>query len=64
LGEVQTPVTVAVSGDGGGAAQIGPLVADALPRGRLERYPHLTHFGPMEDPPGMAAAVRAALGLG
>jgi pimeloyl-ACP methyl ester carboxylesterase len=64
LAEVQVPVTVAVSGDGAGPAQVGPLVADALPLGRLERYPHLTHFGPMEDPAGIAAAIRAALGLG
>jgi pimeloyl-ACP methyl ester carboxylesterase len=64
LAEVHIPVTVAVSGDGGGPSQMGPLVADALPRGRLECHPHLSHFGPMEDPPGMAAAVRAALSLG
>jgi pimeloyl-ACP methyl ester carboxylesterase len=63
LGEIGVPVIVAASGDDGGPARLAPLIADALPRGRLERYPHLTHFGPMEDPPGMAAAVRAGLGL-
>jgi hypothetical protein len=36
---------------------------DALPDGTLERHPTLTHFGPMEDPARMAAAVRAALHL-
>jgi len=64
LGDVHVPVTVAVSGDGGGPAQVGPLIADALPHGRIERFPQLTHFGPMEDPAGMAAAIRTGLDLG
>jgi pimeloyl-ACP methyl ester carboxylesterase len=64
LGEVRCPVTVAVSGDGGMPALMGPLAADAFADGRLESYPELTHFGPMEDPPLLAAAIRAALGLG
>jgi pimeloyl-ACP methyl ester carboxylesterase len=63
LGEVQCPVTVAVGGDGGMPARMAPLVVDALPDGRLESYPELTHFGPMEDPPRLAPAIRAALGL-
>ena len=64
LGEVRCPVTVAMSGEALGPAQVAPLIAEALPDGRLERHPDLTHFGPMEDPRGMAAAVRAALALG
>jgi pimeloyl-ACP methyl ester carboxylesterase len=60
LGEVACPVTVAV-GAGGGPVDLGVAAAGALPRGRLERHPELSHFGPMEDPPAMAAAVRAAL---
>ncbi|HEX6420088.1 MAG TPA: alpha/beta hydrolase [Acidimicrobiales bacterium] len=64
LHQVRCPVTVAVSGDGGGPALFAPAIADRLPDAVLERHPTLTHFGPMEDPPGMAAAVRAALGLG
>jgi pimeloyl-ACP methyl ester carboxylesterase len=63
LDQVRCPVTVAASGDRVGPAQIAPLIAEALPNGRLERHPTLTHFGPMEDPEGVAAAVRAALGL-
>jgi pimeloyl-ACP methyl ester carboxylesterase len=63
LGEIRCPVTVAVGGDGAPPAHVAPLVAEALPEGRLERHPDLTHFGPMEDPAGMAAAVRAALDL-
>jgi hypothetical protein len=57
-------VTVAASGDGRPPAQVARLVADALPHGRLERHPTLSHFGPLEDPAGVAPAVRAALHLG
>ena len=57
LGEVACPVTVAASGDGFPPAQMAPLVADALPHGRFARYPELTHFGPMEDPAGLARAI-------
>lgn len=64
LGEVGCPVVVAASGDAAGPADVAPIVAAALPHGRFERHPEVTHFGPMEDPPGMAAAARAALGLG
>jgi pimeloyl-ACP methyl ester carboxylesterase len=64
LGEVACPVTVAVGGEGIGPALFGPRVADALPHGRLETYGSLTHFGPMQDPERMAAAVRRALALG
>ncbi|MGH9215433.1 MAG: alpha/beta fold hydrolase, partial [Acidimicrobiales bacterium] len=63
LGEVRIPVMVAASGDGG-PAQVAPLIADALFQGRFERFPQLTHFGPMEDPAGIADAIRAALDLG
>jgi pimeloyl-ACP methyl ester carboxylesterase len=62
LGDVRIPVTVAASGDGG-PAQVAPLIADALFQGRFERFPQLTHFGPMEDPAGIADAIRAALDL-
>jgi pimeloyl-ACP methyl ester carboxylesterase len=64
LDEVRCPVTVAMSGDRVGPAQMAPLVVDALPDGHLERHPTLTHFGPMQDPAAMAAAVRATLHLG
>jgi pimeloyl-ACP methyl ester carboxylesterase len=64
LAEVRCPVTVAASGDGVGPAVVAPLLAATLPAGQLVRHPALTHFGPMEDPRGMAAAVQAALDLG
>jgi pimeloyl-ACP methyl ester carboxylesterase len=64
LAELRCPVTVAASGDGGLPAQVAGLVAKALPSGQLERFDDLTHFGPMEDPATIAAAVRSALDLG
>ena len=61
LGEVRCPVTVAVGGEPG-PSSFGPAVAEALPAGRLETHPDLTHFGPMHDPARMAGSVRAAFG--
>ena len=57
LGRVACPTTVAASGDGAPPAQMASLVADSLPQGSLRRFPELTHFGPMEDPAGIATAI-------
>jgi pimeloyl-ACP methyl ester carboxylesterase len=62
LGVVQTEVVVAASGDGQPPALAASLVAGALPNGRLEELPELTHFAPMEDPGRVAASILAALG--
>jgi pimeloyl-ACP methyl ester carboxylesterase len=61
LGAVRCPVVVAASGDGGMPSAIAPLVADALPDGRLEHFGSLSHFGPMEDPPAIAQSIRRFL---
>jgi pimeloyl-ACP methyl ester carboxylesterase len=61
LGEVRCPVTVAVGGAGSAPAQLGPVVARRLPSGHLRPFPQLTHFGPMEDPAAIAAALRDEL---
>jgi pimeloyl-ACP methyl ester carboxylesterase len=61
LGEVACPVTVVASGDGAPPARAAEFVAEALPQGRLVTMPELTHFGPMEDPKAVAAAVAADL---
>lgn len=63
LGEITCPVVVAVGTDGPGSpAAIGPRVAAALPLGRLHRFDHVGHFGPLEDPAGMAADVAELVG--
>jgi pimeloyl-ACP methyl ester carboxylesterase len=64
LGKVRCPVTVAAGGDSAPPAKLAALIVEALPEGRLEPHPDLTHFGPMEDPTAMAFAARSALGLG
>lgn len=63
LGEVRCPVTVARGAvHGPGPAMLAPLVADQLPDGRLVEHPSLGHFGPLQDPRGMAAQVADAVG--
>lgn len=62
LGQVDCPVVVAVGAvTPYGPAAVAELVADALPDGRLEPHPDLGHFGPLEDPAGIAACIQAAL---
>lgn len=62
LGQVTCPVTVAVGAvTPYGPAAVAEQIASALPAGRLETHPDLGHFGPLEDPPAIAAAIRAAL---
>jgi pimeloyl-ACP methyl ester carboxylesterase len=62
LGEVQTPVTVAIGEEApfSPAAFGAPIVA-ALPHGRIEEHPELGHFGPLQDPATIAACIRAAV---
>jgi pimeloyl-ACP methyl ester carboxylesterase len=62
LGEVACPVTVVSGRPGPGPATAAPLVADALPRGELVVHPQLGHFGPLEDPAGIAADIAVHLG--
>ena len=57
LGEVATTVVVGASGDGFGPALVAPAVAEALPHGSLRSFPDLGHFGPLEDPDGVGAAI-------
>jgi pimeloyl-ACP methyl ester carboxylesterase len=61
LPEIGIDVTIVGSGDGGNPAQIAPLIAEALPRGRLDLWSDRGHCGPFEDPPRAAAAIIAAL---
>jgi pimeloyl-ACP methyl ester carboxylesterase len=58
LGDVRCPVVV---GKGGRSVAVEPEVAraqvDALPDATLVTFPSLGHFGPLEDPAGVAARV-------
>lgn len=56
IGPVAIPVLVARGGRdrGAGPAELAEPIAAALPAGELVRYPHLTHFGPLQDPDTVA----------
>jgi pimeloyl-ACP methyl ester carboxylesterase len=63
LADVHIPVTVAAGvADGGMPAMLAPEQVAALPRGRLEQHTTLGHFGPLQDPTAIAAAILAAAG--
>jgi pimeloyl-ACP methyl ester carboxylesterase len=59
LGAVACPVVVACGDDAVGPGAFAPAVVEALPDGRMERFAQLSHFGPLEAPPRVAAAVAA-----
>jgi pimeloyl-ACP methyl ester carboxylesterase len=63
LGEVRCPVTVArgAATDFGPGA-FAPRIAAGLPDGVLEEFPELGHFGPLERPATVAAAIRRFFG--
>lgn len=62
LGDLTLPVTVA-RGDasGFGPAAFADRVSARIPHGRLEIFPHLGHFGPLEAPAETARAAAGAL---
>jgi pimeloyl-ACP methyl ester carboxylesterase len=58
LAEVECPVTVACGAETDAIRpEVGHQLAAALPRGRFVVLDGLGHFGPLEDPPAVAAAV-------
>ena len=61
LGEVDCPVTIALGVEDSVPAVFGRSIAAELPRGQVQSHPHLGHFGPLEDPHGMARAIEEAL---
>jgi pimeloyl-ACP methyl ester carboxylesterase len=62
LPELRLPVTIAGGSDGGdlGLSLVRDL-SERIPGGRFEHHPNLSHFGPMEDPAGVAGAITSAL---
>lgn len=57
MADIDLPVVVAKSADGGLPAQLADTIAEALPNGSLRFFEHLTHFGPLQDPVTVAAAI-------
>jgi len=62
LDRVTCPVTVARGALTAGPAAFAEPVVERLPAGRLEVFDDLGHFGPLEAPARIAAAIEAALG--
>lgn len=61
LGQITCPVTVVTGAESEGLdPSVFERVVDALPEGRLETLPHLTHYGPFEDPEAVATSIRHA----
>ena len=56
--EVATEVTIGRGGDGGLPAQLAEPIVEKLPQGRLIDFPDISHFGPLQDPVGVANAMR------
>jgi pimeloyl-ACP methyl ester carboxylesterase len=59
LGDVRCPVVIAGGGDGGFPGSNAPGLAARIPGGIYQPFPTLGHFGPLEDPVGVAHAIRA-----
>lgn len=56
---VQTPTAVAIGIVEGefSPARFGPMIVEAMPNAVLEEHPNLGHFGPLQDPAAIAAAI-------
>ncbi len=62
LPELELPVWVARGSEAvPGPASVAPLLAERLPAGRLVEHRDLGHFGPMEDPEGIAREITEAI---
>ncbi len=57
LPDIELPVAVGMSGDGGAPASVGAPIAEALANGSLLMFDDLTHFGPFEAPERIAESI-------
>ena len=64
LADVRCPVTFVSGGrtDTPFGDELLRRLAEHLPNGRVEVFPELGHFGPLQDPAAIAASIRRALG--
>ncbi len=64
LEKVTTPTVVAIgtTEKGWTPALLGVQLAEVLPNARLERHPHIGHFGPLEAPLTIAASILTSVG--
>ncbi len=61
LDEIDLPVVLGMSGDGGRPAELVPLLGERLPGSTVVRLDELTHMAPLEGPETVAAAIAAAV---
>jgi pimeloyl-ACP methyl ester carboxylesterase len=61
LGEISCPVTIARGVGDDGPGGFADVVAGELRHGRLLAFDDLGHFGPLQDPPRIAASIIASL---
>ena len=54
------PTVVAVGSEEPTGAMFGQPIVDVMANARLAQYPHLGHFGPLQDPASIGADVLAA----
>lgn len=57
LAEIELQVVVGAGNDTTGPALLAAAAADELPNGRLQRFPTIGHFGPLQDPVTVALAM-------
>jgi len=59
--EVTRPVCIGKSGDGQFPAQLADAIVAQAPGASLLEFPSITHFGPLQDPIVVAAAMRSII---
>ncbi len=60
IGGFAVPAVVAVGSEEPTGAMFGQPIVDAMANARLAQYPHLGHFGPLQDPASIGADVLEA----
>jgi pimeloyl-ACP methyl ester carboxylesterase len=63
---IATPIAVAIGHDepGSNPSRLGPPLVDVLAHGRLIRYDHIGHFGPLQDPWSVARDIAGHIATG
>lgn len=64
LDEISCPVLILGGHPSAGPGEIVHLLAEPLPYGRFQRFDHLSHFGPIEDPALVAETTAAFFSAG
>jgi pimeloyl-ACP methyl ester carboxylesterase len=63
VGGLTVPTIVGIGGEEPTSTLFGEPLSHAMPNARLIRYPHLGHFGPLQDPDTIGADILDAAGV-